>query len=104
MLISFDKNPVERLKGFSAIDDSSSSFTFSRVTIEEGAVLPRHSHSNLQISICEKGDFELFIEDVQWQLTAGSVCVIPSNAIHHGKAVTACVILEIFYPTRDDWK
>jgi quercetin dioxygenase-like cupin family protein len=36
-------------------------------------------------------------------MKTGSVAVIPSNARHSGKAVTACRILDVFYPLREDY-
>ena len=50
-----------------------------------------------------EGTFELTIDGVANVMKADSVAVIPSNAVHSGRAITACRILDAFYPVREDY-
>lgn len=71
--------------------------------IEKGFILPEHNHPNEQITQITEGTFELTIEGATKLLENGSVTIIPSYAMHYGKALTNCKILDIFSPKRDDY-
>ena len=51
-----------------------------------------------------EGTFELTIDGESRQLGVGQVGVIPSNAVHSGRAITACRVLDIFHPVREDYR
>jgi len=51
-----------------------------------------------------EGEFELTIDNETKILKPGDVAVIPSNAVHSGKAITDCRILDVFYPVREDYR
>jgi len=44
------------------------------------------------------------VEGVRHQLTPGQVFVIPPDARHSGRALTACRVLDAFAPVREDYK
>jgi len=44
------------------------------------------------------------VEGVRHQLTTGQVFVIPPDARHSGRALTACRVLDAFAPVREDYK
>lgn len=71
--------------------------------IEAGASLPSHQHPHEQIANMLEGEFELTLEGQVHVLKPGSVLVIPSEAVHSGKAVTDCRILDVFHPRREDY-
>ena len=78
--------------------------TLSYVSIQEGAVIPEHSHYHEQVVNMREGKLELTVDGTTHQLEAGSILVIPPNAPHSGKAITACEVLDVFSPPREDYQ
>jgi quercetin dioxygenase-like cupin family protein len=78
--------------------------TVSQWEVEAGATLPEHAHEHEQISIVLEGKFELTVDGEARLLEPGEWAVIPSNVPHSGKAHTACTIMDIFYPVREDYR
>ena len=72
--------------------------------IDEGAQLPEHDHPHEQIVNMLEGTYELVVEGVSHVLQAGEVLVIPGCATHHGNARTACRILDVFSPVREEYR
>ena len=72
--------------------------------IDPGAELPEHSHFHEQVSNVLEGKFELTVGGESRVLEPGIVATIPSDVPHGGKAITACRILDIFQPPREDYK
>lgn len=94
----------EIVPGFWAKFIHSERMTFAYWTIESEARLPEHSHPHEQVCHVLEGQFELTIDGETKTLSAGSIGVIPSDAIHSGRAVTACRVLDVFQPVRDDYR
>jgi quercetin dioxygenase-like cupin family protein len=82
----------------------SESMTFAYWDIEAGAVLPEHSHSHQQVASIIEGEFELTVNGETKVLRPGSVAIIPSDAIHSGRAITSCRVIDVFYPIREDYQ
>ncbi len=78
--------------------------TFSYWNVSAGASLPGHSHPHEQVANIIEGEFELTIDNKTKILKPGDVAVIPSNAVHSGRAVTNSRILDVFYPVREDYR
>lgn len=95
--------PRELIPGFHVRFVHSERMTFAYWTIDEGAILPPHSHPHEQVAHVLEGTFELTIDGVTHTLHAGQIGVIPPNAHHHGKALTACRIIDAFQPVREDY-
>lgn len=72
--------------------------------IKAGAVLPEHSHPHEQISNVISGQFEMTINGETQILEQGRMAVIPSNAVHSGKALSDCFIIDTFCPIREDYR
>ena len=51
-----------------------------------------------------RGEFELTVDGETKHLKPNDVACIPSNAVHSGKAITDCYILDVFYPVREDYR
>ena len=66
--------------------------------------LPEHSHPHDQITTILEGEFELTVDGVSEVLTAGHYRVIPPDAVHSGRSITACKIIDVFSPVRDDYR
>ena len=99
------KNIEEKtiIPGFRARFIHSANMTFALWDIDAGASLPEHAHPHEQVSHLLEGEFILTIAGESNVMKTGSVAVVPSNARHSGKAVTACRILDVFCPLREDY-
>lgn len=78
--------------------------TVGLITIEKGAVLPAHSHVHEQITQVISGKLEMTIDGVTQVLEPDSITIIPSNAVHSANALTNCVVIDTFFPVREDYK
>ena len=78
--------------------------TLSFVDIEQGAVLPEHSHPHEQITFIMEGELEMVIGGEKMLLTPGMVHVIPSNTPHNAIAIEDTVAIDTFSPVREDYK
>ncbi len=96
--------PKEIAPGFHARFIHTENFTLSYVTAGAGAVLPAHSHIHEQTSQIIEGEFEMTVGENTTLLKPGMVVVIPSNIVHSGKALSDCIIQDVFCPVREDYK
>ena len=78
--------------------------THSWVQADAGASFLEHQHPHEQIVSVIEGELELMVEGTTHRLTPGVVFVIPPDARHSGRAVTACRVLDVFSPARDDYR
>ena len=92
------------LPGFQVRFVHSETMTLAYWTIREGAELPEHSHDHEQVCSVIDGEFELVIDGEKRCLKAGDVGVIPSNAVHSGRAHTDCRVIDVFHPVREDYQ
>ena len=101
---------IEEIESREIIEGASSKFihtdgmTFAVWTFKKGAVLPEHSHFHEQITKRISGEFEMTLDGETITFTDKDVAVIPPNAVHSGKAITDCVMLDIFNPVREDYR
>jgi quercetin dioxygenase-like cupin family protein len=72
--------------------------------ISADAVLPEHSHPHEQIVNMLEGTYELVVDGTPHVLNGGDVLVIPGNARHSGRSHTACRILDVFSPVREEYR
>jgi quercetin dioxygenase-like cupin family protein len=96
-------NKTEVFSGFIGSFAHTEQMTISHWDIAEGSILPEHSHPHEQISNVIEGSFELTIQGETQILTAGKAALIPSHAVHSGRALTKCKIIDIFCPVREDY-
>ena len=95
-----EKEPVP---GYKAVFVHSDSMTLAYWEVQEGAVMPEHSHAHEQVASVVEGRFELTVAGEPMVLDAGTVAVIPSNTPHSGKAITYCRLIDAFHPVREDY-
>lgn len=73
-------------------------------TVEKGAEVPEHNHPHEQMMHVVEGEFEFTLNGITKVYIAGDIVPIPSNVPHSGKAVTACQLMDVFSPAREDCK
>ncbi len=95
------KEPMAGFVGRFATGITMTSVTW---TIAAGAVLPEHAHPHEQVAHVLDGEFEMTIAGETRRLGPGTVAFVPPNAPHSGRAVTACRIIDVFHPVRDDYR
>jgi quercetin dioxygenase-like cupin family protein len=78
----------------------------AHVYLKKGAVVPRHSHDNEQITYILEGALHFWIgEDESQEIVvhAGEVLHIPSNMPHKAEALEDTLDVDVFSPPRQDW-
>ena len=94
----------EIVPGYRARFIHSEHITLAYWEVDPGAELPEHSHPHEQIANVLEGKFELTVGGESKILEPGMIAVIPSQIPHSGKAITACRLLDSFYPVREDYR
>lgn len=82
----------------------SGQITQGRVDIDSGSLLPVHSHPHEQWTTILTGRLELTVADVVHVLEPGQVLYIPPHAVHSGRALAACQVIDVFHPVREDYR
>jgi len=104
-LVELDSLPVRELfPGLRARLIHSDRVSHSWVDVDAGATFPEHHHPHEQIVSVLSGELELVVDGVAHRLKPGVVFVIPPNARHSGRGVTACRVLDAFAPVREDYQ
>ncbi len=98
-----DTTQLEIAKGIRDCAVTADPVTVLHVKIEEGALLPEHSHHNEQVVNVIEGELELTVEGKNYNLMSGNVMVLEPNVVHSGRAVKACKVIDIFHPVRKDF-
>ena len=94
----------EIIPGFDGRFIHTDSMTAAFWEIREGSELPLHAHPHEQVTIVREGKLFLSMNDENRILEPGMVMTIPSNAVHSGRAITDCKVLDIFCPVREDYR
>ena len=78
--------------------------TWAFWTVEEGAEVPEHHHPHEQMMHVVEGQFEFTLNGQTQVYTDGAIVPIPSNIHHSGKALTACKLMDVFSPVREEYR
>jgi quercetin dioxygenase-like cupin family protein len=81
------------------------SLTLGVLELDPNSVVPAHQHEHEQLGMCLSGSLRFRVGDETKELRAGETWSIPSN-VPHGVEVgpDGAVVLDVFAPTRDDWR
>jgi quercetin dioxygenase-like cupin family protein len=79
------------------------SMTIARLKLQKGAVVPRHSHPNEQVSNLESGRLRFVFDDGELIAETGDSVQIPCGVPHLVEALEDSVALDLFSPPREDW-
>ena len=79
----------------------------AQVYLKEGAIVPKHSHENEQLTYILEGTLRLWLgedgaEEV-FDVRAGEVLHIPSHVPHRAEALENTLDVDVFSPPRTDW-
>jgi len=94
----------EIVPGFRARFVHGLNMTLAYWEIDAGAALPEHSHPHEQVSNVLSGEFELTVAGESYLLKPGLIFMIPPDTPHAGRAITACRIMDVFHPVREDYR
>jgi quercetin dioxygenase-like cupin family protein len=78
----------------------------AHVYLDKGAIVPKHSHENEQLTYILEGALRFWIGEDQQQevvVSAGEVLHIPSNVPHKAEALEDTLDVDVFSPPRQDW-
>ena len=78
----------------------------AHVYLKKGAIVPRHSHENEQITYILEGGLRFWIGEDESQVIdvrAGEVLHISSLVQHKAEALEDTLDVDIFSPPRQDW-
>ena len=73
-------------------------------TLETGAEIPLHDHEAHQIGFVTKGKIKFFTETREFIAKEGDSYVFDSNEKHGAKIIDHAEVIEVFSPTRDEYK
>ena len=91
------------IPGFHGKFAHSANMTFVLWKIDKGAVLPEHSHVHEQVVHVLRGRARGDRRRRDDRASRRNIGVIPSNAVHSGRALTDCRVMDAFYPLREDY-
>jgi quercetin dioxygenase-like cupin family protein len=78
----------------------------AHVYLKKGAIVPRHSHENEQLTYILEGGLRFWIGPDEAQVIdvmPGEVLHIPSFVLHKAEALEDTLDVDIFSPPRQDW-
>lgn len=97
--------PQQLFAGYLARTLHGDAITMAIVEIDPGAALPEHHHENEQLGMVLRGSMTFRVGEEERELGPGGMWRIPSNAPHSATAgPDGAIALDVFTPTRDDWK
>jgi len=95
---------IEIIPGYFVKLVHSKRMTIANFRIKAGAPAPLHSHPHEQICNVLEGKFDLTVDGFTHHMEAGYSVIIPPNVPHSGIAIDDCRVMDIFSPTRQDYR
>ena len=72
--------------------------------LEENSKVPLHSHKEHQIGYVIKGKLQFFTENGEFMAEEGDSYVFKSNEKHGAKILEDSEVIDVFSPSREDYK
>ena len=99
-----DFSPIEPVPGCRMRTPFGEHLMLSYLEMDEGAVVPLHSHPHEQGGMLLKGKLELTIGDDARIVEPGAMFLIPPHVMHKAVAIGGpAVVLDVFSPIREDY-
>ena len=76
--------------------------TIGEVELAAGSLVPEHQHPHDQLTYVLTGQAECTAGGESCVLKPGMCALIPGGTPHRVRALTACRVLDVFTPVRDD--
>jgi quercetin dioxygenase-like cupin family protein len=99
-----DLEPRELIPGTTVRFVHGDRMTVAHWHFQPSISLPEHCHPHEQITNILTGEFELTVDGEPRTLRGGDYLVIPPDAVHSGRSITECRILDVFCPVREDYR
>lgn len=74
------------------------------VTLEDGAVVPVHTHPHEQTGYLVSGRFLFELAGETRELGPGDCWLVPSSVPHQVTALAPCVLVDVFSPPREEYR
>ena len=104
---SWDELPLEALNPlFGRRLITGERLMLAHVHMEQGCIVPKHSHENEQVTYVLEGSMRFWIGEDEAEvvdLAAGDVLHIPSWVPHKAEALERLLEMDVFSPPRQDW-
>lgn len=78
--------------------------TIGEVHLDANTVVPIHQHPHEQVTYVIEGRFQFTVGEETTVLEAGMAALIPGNTPHGGTTLTACRVVDLFAPVREDYR
>lgn len=78
--------------------------TIGEVDLAADTDVPMHQHPHEQVTYVISGRFQFTVDGETQILEPGMAALIPGNAIHGGRTLTACKVLDLFVPVREEYR
>lgn len=78
----------------------------AHVYLAKGAIVPKHSHHNEQVTYVLEGRMRFWFgegQDEEIEIGAGEVLTIPPHLPHKAEALEDTLDVDVFTPPREDW-
>ncbi len=76
----------------------------SFLVLEQGGVVPEHSHPHEQAGLMLEGRLKFKVGDEERLMEPGDAFLVPPNVVHAGEVVEGPArVLDIFSPIREDY-
>jgi quercetin dioxygenase-like cupin family protein len=78
----------------------------AQVYLAKGAIVPKHSHENEQLTYILEGCLRFWLGDDESEVVdvaAREVLHIPANLTHKAEALEDTLDVDVFHPPRQDW-
>ncbi|MGB2694640.1 MAG: cupin domain-containing protein [Dehalococcoidia bacterium] len=77
--------------------------TLVEITLDEGAIVPGHTHPHEQIGYVAQGRVRFDVDGDVRELSAGDGYLIPSEQPHEVTALVRSVCIDVFSPVREEF-
>mgnify|MGYP003549031776 FL=1 len=98
------KNKVTIFPGVQSAMEHSAQISYGCVTLDEGVIVPVHSHPHEQWTYVLEGQMEFTLNGEKQMLLPGMGAYIAPDVLHGAVAVTACKVIDVFTPVREDYR
>ena len=94
---------IERLPGWRGRFFHTATMTFADYEFTAGATIHEHFHPEEEVYELIAGELEMTVDGVSETVRPGIVAIVPSNARHSVRALTAGRVISVDHPARPEF-